>query len=122
MTTTPLIIHGKLDPFFETGTEGVIWSVYDESKKGYDGLFCLEDGDKLTVYGHDGVTVIWEGVVALEYKRNWHAYPLNPQYGQQAVYGYWVHGFQATLAPEVWAMMFFAGLPAKLERAPKAAD
>ncbi|MGE4313151.1 MAG: hypothetical protein AB7E85_02615 [Pseudobdellovibrionaceae bacterium] len=61
------IIYGALDPFFETGTEGVIWSVQEFGNYGYAGLHCLKDGDKLTVYSVvlDG-EVEWEGPVAFE--------------------------------------------------------
>ncbi|MBI1362387.1 MAG: hypothetical protein GC134_00190 [Proteobacteria bacterium] len=123
-----IILSGVLEAFWETGTEGVIWSFYDTSlqtpdgKRTYDGLHCLKDGDHLTVYGFDGKTVVWEGTVKLEYERNWEKFPLNPQYGQQAALGFWVHGFQESLVPEVWAMMFFAELPAKLVVAPQKAQ
>ena len=43
-------ITGVLDAYFETGTEGVIWSVYEDGKTGYDGLNCLHTGDHLTIY------------------------------------------------------------------------
>lgn len=58
------VLYGALDPFAETGTEGVIWSVHEYGKRSYDGLNCLENGDKLTVYScvRDGA-VEWEGPV-----------------------------------------------------------
>lgn len=114
-----LKVSGVLDPFFETGTEGVIWSVYDPRKGGYDGLNCLKDGDHLTVFEPDGETVRWQGVVKLEYKRRFRPYPANPQYGQQEVLGFWVHGLQEGLAPTVWAKMFFDRLPCLLVTKPK---
>lgn len=72
-----VVRFGALDPFAETGTEGVIWSFCEYGKSGYDALVCLEDGDKLTVYKNvrDGA-VDWEG--ALDFmpeavtKLNWH--------------------------------------------------
>lgn len=56
------VIYGALEPFCETGTEGVIWSVHEYGKSGYDGLNCLEEGEKLTVFSsvRDG-EVEWEG-------------------------------------------------------------
>jgi hypothetical protein len=59
------VVWGALEPYAETGTEGEIWSVHIYGKAGYDGLFCLEEGDKLTVYSEvrDG-EVEWEGRLA----------------------------------------------------------
>jgi hypothetical protein len=55
-------IKGKLDPFFETGTEGVIWSVYEDGKQGYAGLHCLQYGDYLTIFDPDvTANILWEG-------------------------------------------------------------
>jgi hypothetical protein len=98
-------LKGKLDPYFETGTEGVIWSVVVDGYEGYDSLLPLKDGDQLKVLGSDG-QLIWSGVVNLEWKRNWRLYPMNPAYGQQAVLGLWVHGLQSDVNPEVWARWF----------------
>lgn len=111
-----LCVNGILDPFFETGTEGVVWAVDDPRKHGYDGLNYLENGDRLVVFEVDGVTIRWEGKVGLEYKRRWRPYPMNPEYGQQEVLGMWVHGFQRDLDPEVWARMFFDRLPCSFSR------
>lgn len=60
--------------------------------------------------------VAWEGTVDLEYERGFESYPTNPQYGQQAIFGMWVHGFDKACTPEEWASMFFAHMPAKLEK------
>lgn len=58
------VTFGVLDPFLETGTEGVIWSFCEYGKNGYDALVCLRNDDKLTVYknARDGA-VDWEGVL-----------------------------------------------------------
>lgn len=56
------IIHGALEPFFETGTEGVIWSIQEYGKNGYDALNDIKSGDTLTVFS--AVTngeIDWEG-------------------------------------------------------------
>ena len=37
-------IRGALEDFFETGTEGVIWSVVSEDDHGYDALYPIEEG------------------------------------------------------------------------------
>lgn len=109
------IINGKLDPFFETGTEGVIWSVYEDGKMGYEGLNCLEYGDYLRVYDKSKTTkIIWEGSIFFDWDINWRPYPMNPKHGQQEVLGYWVHGIQKDLEPKVWGKWFFDMLPAQL--------
>lgn len=108
-------IKGKLDPFFETGTEGVIWSLFDDSKEGYDALVILDQGDYLTIFHpEDAAKVVWEGNIDLEYKRNYHPYPNNPEYGQQAVLGYWVHGIQRDVEPDDWGIWFFKAYPGEV--------
>lgn len=104
-----------LEAFFETGTEGIIWSICTEDQ-GYDGLFGLKDGDELIVYSSDKKVIIWKGIVQLEYERLYEPYPLNPQYGQQLICNRWVHGFQIGLEPHVWAKWFFSELPAAMTR------
>src|SRR5690606_16281843 len=88
-----MIVDGVLTAFFETGTEGIVWSVYDESMnkengyRSYDGLHCLEKGDVLKVFNDASCKdVLWEGKVDLEFKTNWHSYnnPQFPKAGQQA--------------------------------------
>ncbi len=112
------IIKGKLDPFSETGTEGVIWAVYDDTKKGYDGLHCLEYGDYLTVFDpEDPTKIVWKGTIDYDWERNRRPYPLNPQYGQQEVGGMWVHGLQVDVEPNDWATWFFKTYPAELIKA-----
>lgn len=100
------VIYGALEAYFETGTEGVIWSVYEDGDKGYDGLHCLKNGDNLKVFNKDG-SFLWEGIINLNYKTRYRSYPLNPEYGQQEVLGYWVHGLQVDVEPEAWGKMFF---------------
>ena len=112
------MISGRLDPFFETGTEGVIWSLTDTSLPGYDGLWPLYTGDHLRIIGADDDTA-WEGTVVLEYQRNWQPYPANPSYGQQAVNNYWVHGLQADLDPDRWAGYFFEKYRGELTPGPE---
>lgn len=107
-----LVWTGVLDAFFETGTEGVLWSVLEVPSKGYESLHVLQDGDELTVYRSDG-SIRWSGIVELEYETGYRSYPKNPEHGQQCVFGYWVHGNQRGMDLKVWAAMFF-GLPDNL--------
>lgn len=106
-------INAHLEAYFETGTEGIIWSVQIDSL-GRDGLYLLKNGDELIVYTKDRRAIVWKGIVQLEYKRLYRPYPNNPQYGQQIINGRWVHGFQDSLQPHVWAKWFFDKLPAAL--------
>lgn len=112
------MISGRLEPFFETGTEGVIWSVNDPSMPGYDGLWPLYNGDHLRIIGvHD--ETVWAGTIEFEYERNWQRFPYNPSHGQQAVNDFWVHGLERTLAPETWAAYFFEQYRAELTLGPE---
>lgn len=108
-------VNAHLEAYFETGTEGIIWSMCTDNE-GYDGLHCLQDGDELTVYTKDRCAILWKGIVHLEYKRLLTPYPTNPEYRQQMIFNRWVHGFQVGLQPEVWAKWFFSELPASLKR------
>ncbi len=109
------IIEGKLEPFFETGTEGIIWSVYEDGKFGYEGLNCLDYGDYLRIYdSYKKETILWEGNINYDWEINYRPYPMNPKYGQQEVLGYWVHGIQKEVEPETWGKWFFNGLTAQL--------
>jgi hypothetical protein len=92
-------VRGRLEPFYETGTEGVVWSLQDPWLPGYDGLWCLRDGDHLKVI--DGG---WEGKISLDYQRN----QMSNEHGYsgQAVYGFWVNGLQEDAEAERWAHMF----------------
>lgn len=108
------VIAGKLEAFAETGTEGYIWTLYDDTKVGHYGLNFLQDGDHLTIYHPTQRQIVWQGNVDLEYETNYQPFPLNPEYGQQAVNGMWVHGVQRDVVPETWASWFTAKYPAEL--------
>lgn len=105
-------VVGLLDPFFETGTEGIIWSVVDNDLDGIGALVPLLDGDYLFVEDLEG-SIIWEGEVQFEYTTNYRQRGYNGC-GQQAVLGYWVHGLQEGVEPETWATWFFEGRRAVL--------
>lgn len=111
-----MVIKGKLDAFWETGTEGVIWSVYEDGKEGYDGLHPIRQGDRLRIL--EGDEVLWEGEVDQDKETNWTAFenPLVEGDGQQCVLNHWVHWLQRGVDPEVWAGWFFEEKRAELER------
>jgi hypothetical protein len=104
-------VVGTLEPYFETGTEGIVWSLHTSGVPGYDGLNCLKKGDDLLVYNPDG-TALWAGEIDLEYQRCHQPFPMNPQYGKQAINNMWVNGIQADVDPETWFGWFQSGLPA----------
>lgn len=114
----PRVIEGVLEDYFETGTEGVIWSVFEDDKKSYDGLHPIDSGDKLTIYNEDG-TVRWVGRIDPDFKTGYQKYPMNPSCGQQVSCGRWVHWIQKGFDPDEWGKMFFQYEPrlrAKLEK------
>jgi len=108
-------VNTYLRAFFETGTEGSLWSVCIDNQ-GYDGLYVLHDDDELIVYTKDRCAIVWKGIVHLEYERLRTPYPANPESGQQMIFNRWVHGFQVGLQPGVWAQWFLCELPASLIR------
>lgn len=118
-------IRGFLEPFFETGTEGVVWSLQDPGLPGYDGLDPLEDGDELHVLDDTGGT-LWDGIVRLDFLTGRLPRWAGGEPVQQAVLGYWVRGVQEGMDPEAWGRMFFDsrravlrhGAPRKWESGP----
>lgn len=122
-TKSPTIIDGVLEAFAETGTEGIIWSIYDEKhntadgKRQYSGLNSIKNGDILTVFNDKArKDVLWEGKVKLEFETQKQAALFNPNYKQQAVFGFWVHGLQEGMDAKQWAKMFFDEKPARVTR------
>ncbi len=99
---------GVLDYYFETGTEGVMWSLMEDGKQGYDALVLLQPGDRLTIYNADG-SVLFNDVIKIDDETGYMPYPGNPQYGQQAALGYWIHWIQEGWQPDNWAALFFRG-------------
>ena len=98
-------IHGLLDGFFETGTEGVVWSVLNDDDRGYDALNIVEEGDHLAIFDQLG-NKVWAGKIRCDRKAGWRRYPLNPKYGQPCALGYWVHWTQRGFKPDDWARYF----------------
>lgn len=107
------MLNGTLEAFYETGSEGVLWSLCDDENKKYESLHVLKNGDYLKVFDKNN-QVYWEGEIKLEYERNYQSFPMNPQYGQQALLGFWIHGLQYNLEPEFWGKMFFDKMKAEL--------
>lgn len=99
-------VYGRLEPFFETGTEGIVWSVQDPWLPSYDGLWCLRAGDHLRVLGK------WEGIIDFDYERD----VIESSFGGrgQAVHGFWVNGLQRDVGSEQWSEMFMHRLRAML--------
>lgn len=129
-------IRGKLLFHSETGTEGGHWAVQDDAhvhgitgldeggrcpwgeqwcpvQRGdwheharYEGMHFLRDGDRLTVFDHDGKTVKWQGEVELIRHRPF----------TEDARGVWINSDQAGTPRLDWADMFFAEMPCELER------
>lgn len=98
---------GVLDGYFETGTEGVIWSLLEDGKVSYDALYNLKDGDLLTVWEAASGRQVFRGVIKYDWKIGYRPYPLNQKFGQQCALGFWVHGIQEGWDPDSWARLFF---------------
>jgi hypothetical protein len=113
-------INGVLEAFAETGTEGILWSVHEQGVQGYDGLNVLKNGDYLIILDKkESDKVIWEGYIELDYQINYRPYPMNPQYGQQAIGNFWVHGVQKDFNPDKWLQLFMQENPVRLTIAPE---
>lgn len=103
-------VTGALDIYFETGSEGVFWVIYDENQKDFYGLTLVEQGDYLKVFDEDD-TVLFDGEIVPDYETGWMEYPLNPGsgLGQQCALGWWVHWIQKGWQPDDWASLFIRG-------------
>lgn len=115
-----LVATGNGMAFWETGTEGVFWSVLDrgQSDSVNSGLYTLEDGDVLTIYERDEPDrVAWCGTIDFEYESHQEVAFHNPNYRAQAVFQHWVHGLQRNVDAERWATYFFDEYPMQLQRA-----
>ena len=99
-------IIGVLEPYFETGTEGTVWSIFEDGKEGYDGLHMIEERDHLTIYGENN-EVLFDDDIRCDRQAGWTEYPLNPGNGQPSALGLWIHWTQAGWQPDDWAKLFF---------------
>lgn len=102
---SPRIIHGVLEDFFETDSEGLIWSVQEDDERGYVGLHAIEASDHLTICDGLGRRV-WAGKIDCDREIGWKRYPLNPKFGQPCALGYWIHWTQRGFRPDEWAQFF----------------
>ena len=121
-------VIGRLNNFFETGSEGVYWAIQKaaigfQQGSSYDALFYLEEGDYLEVYDinelyvHGKHKVIWSGVIKKDLKSHMSTRPTNPEIKQQNILGYWVHWLQQDFENhEQWCWLFVLDYPAKLVR------
>lgn len=99
-------IKGILEPFCETGTEGIVWSLQDEKhisadgkQWSYDGLNPLEDGDFLKIFNDAAhKKLIWQGEIKLKH-------PPATRFNR---------GVQSGVDERKWAQMFFDGKPGTL--------
>ena len=104
---TPII--GVAMGFFETGTEGVRWTVcthYGAPRRRYENIYELRDGDQLTIFEADG-SLVFHSVIDFDWQVNWCPHRKNPAYGQQAIGPCWVHGVQRGVSPDQWADWFW---------------
>jgi len=106
-------ISGELYGFFETGTEGTIWTVIQDGLQGYESIVDIKENDHLKIY--DGDDILFDGVINPDYNVGWTEYPLNPGHGQPAALGYWIHWTQAGFQPDDWAAFFFRKSPLRAE-------
>ena len=103
-----VLIEGTLCPFFETGTEGIVWAVETKGKVKdyYENLHFLDTGDYLTVFSLGCLQIEWSGEIIWNWKIRFKKYPMNPELGQQCILNHWVHGIPKGLNPEIWGSWF----------------
>lgn len=97
--------HGRLDIFAETGTEGAVWILMRDGKRGYGAMVDLEKDDHLTVWDAKN-KIVFKGKICPDYKIGWKRYPRNPKFGQQVACGFWVHWIQKGWKPDEWGRLF----------------
>ncbi|MDE1969979.1 MAG: hypothetical protein KGI50_00125 [Patescibacteria group bacterium] len=98
-------LNGILHAFFETGCEGLMWTLIEDGKRGYNGLHFIEEGDKLIIYREDS-SIIFEGTIMPDHKIGYAEYPGYPGRGQPAALGCWIHWTQQGWQPDDWATLF----------------
>jgi len=91
---------GKLYGWFETGTEGVIWTVYEDGPPSYERMHVLENGDRLRIWEIFSGRQVFNGIIRFDTK-------IGSQALGQVALGLWVHGIQEGYDPDDWARLFF---------------
>lgn len=112
------IIFGKLDAFFETGMEGVKWSLIDDEKHDnpYDAIHFISTGDHLTIYSSDfNSEIIFDSIIVETKNSNKFALPSLIGF-QQSAGGFLCHSLPHGFDPELWASFFKKGCCAKLTK------
>lgn len=102
-------LKGIIEIFCETGTEGLIWSFYENGKKGWDGFHLLEAGNHLTIYNKDS-SIAFQGMIIPDHKIGLKKIPFS-NYRQPSALGYWIHWTQKGWKPDDWAKLFFGQPP-----------
>lgn len=104
------VVHGVLEDYFETGSEGTHWCIAEDAVPGYDGLHSIRQDDHLAIIDPCGTTV-WAGTIDCDREIGYQAYPLNPQHGQPVALGLWIHWTQRGFSPDDWARFFVSRSP-----------
>lgn len=108
------IVHqGTLRCFFETGTEGIMWSMWEDNKEGYGGMIILEAGDYLTVYWKNNA-VLFQGKIIPDFLAGWQRYYRGSRNGQPTALWAWVCWTQKGWMPNLWALLFYEGYRAEV--------
>ncbi len=100
---------GNLFPYFETGVEGLIWSLKID-----DYILTLQEGDFLKVFDHQG-KLIYDTVILKDQTTNLTGRP-NTDLRQQTIGNYWVHWLQKNHKSEKWLLYFTNELNAEVDR------
>lgn len=118
-------VSGVALGYFETGTEGMVWTVFtDEPLPGrstdapdfYRRLLVVDPGDHMRITSPAGDIVLFDGVIEPDSKIGWTEYPRNPGHGQPVAFGCWIHWTQTGWDAETWAALFLWQLPAILTK------